>query len=65
MLVLGAAGCQSESPQPAPQVGTPERDRRDSILGESQLPGASAVQRARATRDTLDARAADLDSIRD
>jgi hypothetical protein len=57
------AACGSSEPQETPQIGTPEREARDSIIGQSQLPGAKAVESARDIQATSKERAAALDSI--
>ncbi len=57
-LVLAAA-CSGSAEQGAVRS---ERER-DSIIGQSQLPGAQAVRGALAASDSADARQARLDSI--
>lgn len=61
ILVAAAlwAGCSAETPDP------PERtDReRDSLIGQSALPGARGVRGALAAADSASARNARLDSI--
>lgn len=61
--LLCVAACESQNGEPTPQAGSEERERRDSILGQSQLPGAGVVNRANAVRDSSRSRAAELDSI--
>lgn len=63
--LLAIAACDPAPPQDTPQAGTAERERRDSVLGASRLPGAGVVQRADALRDTSRSRAAAIDSLRD
>ncbi len=55
--------CESKEPRATPQTGTPERDRHDSIIGQSKLPGASAIEGVREVQATSKERAAALDSI--
>jgi hypothetical protein len=62
-LVLVTA-CETQQQSETPQIGTPERDARDSIIGQSKLPGAKAVESARDVNATAKERAAGLDSIR-
>lgn len=57
----GEAGGDEGDADPAPPVTT-ER-QRDSILGESALPGARGVRRARQLADSADARYRGLDTI--
>lgn len=65
VALLSLAACDSGGSQATPQAGTPERERRDSVLGQSKLPGAGAVERANAIRDTSRSRAAGLDTMRE
>ena len=62
LVLVSACGTQEQSE--TPQIGTPERDARDSIIGQSKLPGAKAVESARDVNATAKERAAELDSIR-
>ena len=62
-LVLVIA-CEKQEQSETPQIGSPERDTRDSIIGQSQLPGAKVVEGARDVNATAKERAAELDSIR-
>ena len=62
-LILVTA-CDAEQQSETPQIGTPERDARDSIIGQSKLPGAKAVEGARDVNAAAKERAAELDSIR-
>ena len=57
------AACQPEEQRETPQIGTPERAAQDSIIGQSKLPGAKAVESARDVQATSKERAAALDSI--
>ena len=59
---LAACGRPADQPDTA-QIGTPEREARDSIIGQSKLPGAKAVESARDVQTTSKERAAMLDSI--
>jgi len=59
LLALMIAGCGG-SDKPLPQRTQRESD---SIIGQSQLPGASGVQKAMAEQDSARARAARLDSL--
>jgi len=61
LVLVSACGTQDQSE--TPQIGSPERDARDSIIGQSKLPGAKAVERARDVNATAKERAAELDSI--
>jgi len=56
-LLLAACDGSKEVP--------PQRTQResDSIIGQSQLPGASGVQKALAEQDSARARAARIDSL--
>jgi hypothetical protein len=65
LLLIVFIACSSDDPGPAPQAGTVERERADSVIGKSQLPGAGVAQRANAARDSSRSRAAAIDSIRD
>jgi uncharacterized protein YcfL len=65
LTALLLVACGSEEPQPVPQAGTPEREQRDSVLGQSQLPGAGVVRQADAIRDSSRKRAAAIDSMRE
>jgi hypothetical protein len=62
-LAVTACTPKEEKPDTA-QIGTHERDVRDSIIGQSKLPGAPAVERARDVQATAKERAAALDSIK-
>jgi hypothetical protein len=65
-LVLCAAmtACDSGDTRESTQTGTPEREARDSVIGQSKLPGAPAVEAARDINAEARARAAALDSIK-
>ena len=63
LLCAMFAGCQPEEQRETPQIGTAERDAQDSIIGQSKLPGAKAVESARDVQATSKERAAALDSI--
>jgi hypothetical protein len=63
VCVLTAACNRNDQPDAA-QIGTREREVRDSIIGQSKLPGAPVVERARDVRATAQERAAALDSIK-
>jgi hypothetical protein len=65
LMAFLLVSCASEDPQPIPRAGTPEREQRDSVLGQSRLPGAGVVRQADAVRDSSRSRAAAMDSIRD
>jgi hypothetical protein len=60
--VLMAACDTTEKPDTA-QIGTREREVRDSVIGQSRLPGAPVVEGARDVQSTARERAAALDSI--
>jgi hypothetical protein len=62
-LTLLAACDTAEKPDTA-QIGTREREVRDSIIGQSKLPGAPVVEKARDVQATARERAAALDSIK-
>ena len=69
LAVLGCIvllACAGGDPDDAAEVPATERTQaeRDSILGESSLPGAGAVKRARETSAAASERAAQTDSIR-
>ncbi len=59
LLALLAAACSSGAKT---STGRTEREA-DSVIGQSQLPGASGVQKAMASQDSARARAAALDSL--
>lgn len=67
LLLVGACAvltaCGSEERRETPQIGTAEREARDSVIGQSKLPGAKAVEGARDVSATARERAAALDSI--
>lgn len=63
MLLLACAGGDGDDAADTP-VAERTQAERDSILGESSLPGAGAVQRAREMSATASERAAQTDSIR-
>lgn len=63
LLMLGAillAGCAAEQAERPAEL---TRRERDSVIAASRLPGAAVVGRAIRTADTLNARAAALDSV--
>lgn len=69
VLLLACAGGDAERPDdaaPADQATSQEltRQQRDSIIGQSSLPGAGAVNRALDVSETAADRAAAMDSIR-
>lgn len=69
LLVLaclaGAVGCAAD-PEPASSASDSVTQRqRDSIIGESRLPGAQGVRGALEASDAAAARAAALDSLSD
>jgi hypothetical protein len=57
LLTAGACSSQKESNRPASQR------ERDSVLGASQLPGATGVRGALRAQDTAAAQNARLDSV--
>jgi hypothetical protein len=61
VLLLALVGCLSKSEEGSKPPRT-ERER-DSILGNSQLPGARVVRRALGETDSAAARNARLDSV--
>ena len=63
VVCVALTACRSEEPRDTPQIGTAERETRDSVIGQSQLPGAKAVEGARDISATARERAAALDSI--
>ena len=63
-MVAVLAACEPAEERDAAQIGTREREVRDSIIGQSKLPGAPAVERARDVQQTSKDRAAALDSIK-
>ena len=63
LICVALAACAPGEPEATPQIGTTERAARDSIHGQSQLPGAKAVESARDIQATSKERAAQLDSI--
>ena len=60
VVVVTLASCGSS---PKPEAKT-ERER-DSVLGESKLPGAGAIKKAEAARDSAASRRAVEDTIDD
>lgn len=60
-LVLGGAGCASQSGSDQPAQAESQR-ARDSTIGESNLPGAGGVRGAMRVADSSAARAARVDS---
>jgi hypothetical protein len=64
LALIVVTGCETQPQSETPQIGSPERDTRDSIIGQSKLPGAKAVESARDVNATAKERAAELDSIR-
>lgn len=62
-LLLACGGGDSDDAANAPAAERTQAER-DSILGESSLPGAGAVKRARETSAAASERAAQTDSIR-
>ena len=64
LLSLGAcSGADTDSPaRDALTSDTLTRDQRDSILGESGIPGAAGVRSARRAADSAEARNARIDS---
>ena len=63
VVCVALTACRSEEPRDTPQIGTAERGTRDSVIGQSKLPGAKAVEGARDISATARERAAALDSI--
>lgn len=64
-LVAGA-GCSGDDPEPAPAAAdTLTRQQRDSVIGESRLPGAGGVRGALDASDAAATRAAAHDSLSD
>jgi hypothetical protein len=57
--IVLAVGCGGSSDQGAAQT----QRERDSVIGQSQLPGAQGVRGAMAASDSADARQARLDSM--
>jgi hypothetical protein len=62
-VLLGFAGCRhtDDAPKPAAKVLT-EREK-DSVLGQSLIPGAGVVNKALKVQDSLNKRTARADSI--
>jgi hypothetical protein len=58
-LAIGLSACAKESDANKREL---TRREKDSILGESQIPGARAVKRALTATDSAAARQARLDS---
>lgn len=64
--LAGAAGCSGGEPDPDPATAEElTRRQRDSIIGESRLPGAGGVRGALDASDAAAARAAAHDSASD
>lgn len=64
MVSAVMTACDSTETRDTAQIGTREREVRDSVIGQSKLPGAPAVEAARDVQATSKERAAALDSIR-
>jgi hypothetical protein len=65
-VLAGAAGCSGGDADPDPATAEElTRRQRDSIIGESRLPGAGGVRGALEASDAAAARAAALDSASD
>lgn len=63
LLLAGATGCSGGEPDPEPATAEElTRRQRDSIIGESRLPGAAGVRGALEASDAAAARAAAHDS---
>lgn len=61
--VGGLAGCTDSEPDPPPaETDAAGQRQRDSIIGESRLPGAQGVRGALDASDQAAARAARMDS---
>jgi hypothetical protein len=59
-----AAGCSGESePAAEPAADSITQRQRDSIIGESRLPGAQGVRGALEASDAAKSRAATIDSL--
>lgn len=64
--LLVAPGCSGGDPEPAPVTAdTSSRRQRDSVIGESRLPGARGVREALDASDAAAARTATFDSLSD
>ena len=63
LACIALAAC-TPSDTPANNRDTMNQRQRDSVLGQSQLPGAQGVTKAMAAADSACARNAQLDSIR-
>ncbi len=65
LLPVGILVACEGGPEPAATVDrdTLTRDQRDSIVGESSLPGAGGVQGARRARDRANARTERHDTL--
>lgn len=59
LLTLALAACAKED---TTQTSTRTQREKDSILANSQIPGARAVKKALTTSDSVAARAARMDS---
>lgn len=66
LLLAGGTGCSGGEPDPDPATAEElTRRQRDSIIGESRLPGAGGVRGALEASDAAAARAAAHDSVSD
>lgn len=66
LLAFGLAGllaCAGGEPDPAADADTLTRRQRDSVIGESRLPGAGGVRGALDASDAAADRNAVLDSL--
>ena len=59
VVALALAGCTKDEPETKPVLSQREKD---SILANSQIPGAKAVKRAMTSADSAAARQARLDT---
>jgi hypothetical protein len=62
LLTLALAACAREDTQ---QTSTRTQREKDSILANSQIPGARAVKKTLTTTDSVAARAARIDSAQE
>ena len=63
LLVLFAGACAKNEKTSVPAKPALTQHQRDSVLGQSGIPGARGVQKALAVQDSLNKRSRRADSI--
>ena len=62
VLALALAGCGKDEPETKPEL---TRREKDSIIANSQIPGARAVKKAMTAADSATARQSRIDTAQD